>query len=87
MVEDCGTVLGQAADTPAGDTIEQAYSRLVLKPLPNTVTRRSDATRDDGCSAVIDCDRAVEIPARKRLHGSRNAATNEHAVRDVQCMR
>jgi hypothetical protein len=48
MVEDRGVVLGQAADTPPGAAMAQAYSRLTLNPLPNTVTRREVAGMDEG---------------------------------------
>ena len=48
MVEDRGVVLGQDADTPPGAAMAQAYSWLTLNPLPNTVTRREVAGRDEG---------------------------------------
>jgi hypothetical protein len=48
MDDDLGSVTGQAAETPASDDTVQEYSRLVLKPLPNTVTCTAEAGTEEG---------------------------------------
>lgn len=48
MDDDLESVAGQAAETPASDDTVQEYSRLVLKPLPNTVTCTAEAGTEEG---------------------------------------
>jgi hypothetical protein len=81
MDDDLGSAAGQDTESPAGDDTVQEYSRLVLKPLPNTVTCRADAGTADGCSAMMPCDRADGVPESNRIPGS-----SKHARRNMSGM-